>query len=248
VDELQRILDIVQSAKYGSRRIKIASETVRGLEYYTGPVFEVELMFSTDGTDGSPRFGSVGGGGRYDELISRFRGQAIPATGFSIGVSRLLAALEQLNKVDLKTGSGPVVVAVFPDRNREAAQENFLSAQRMVRELREAKIRAEVYLGDSKNLGNQFKYADRRNAPCVILEGPEEKAVGKIQIKDLIAGADAAVFHDAIGTSRQAYLEERVAQFTVLRAELVPAVCKILEKHAHLFPLIYGTAESSQPT
>ncbi len=112
-ERTKQIAILVASCGYGYDRIRIDPSVVRGLEYYTGPVFEVELTFSTDGKDGSPRFGSVGGGGRYDGLVSRFRGEPVPATGFSIGVSRLLAALEYLGKVDLKTERGPVVVTVF---------------------------------------------------------------------------------------------------------------------------------------
>ena len=147
-------------------------------------MFEVELTFSTDGKDGSPRFGSVGGGGRYDGLVSRFRGEPVPATGFSIGVSRLLAALEYLGKVDLKTESGPVVVTVF-DKERIADYQNMAAA------LRNAGIRAELYLGSGK-FGPQMKYADRRNAPCVVIQGSDEKAKGEVTIKDLIVGAELA--------------------------------------------------------
>src|SRR6185312_185222 len=107
--------------------------------YYTGPVYEIELTFPVEGQDGTPRFGSVGGGGRYDGLVARFRGEPVPATGFSIGVSRLQSALTYLNKSDAKAEAGPVVVTVF-DRERIA------DYQRMVQRLREAKIRAELYL------------------------------------------------------------------------------------------------------
>ena len=152
-----RIQSICEKGGYREDRIKVAfdSSVVRGLEYYTGPVFEVELTFSSDGKDGSPRFGSVGGGGRYDGLVSRFCGEPVPATGFSIGVSRLLAALEYLGKVDLKTEAGPVVVTVF-DQGRIA------DYQQMVARLRAANIRAELYLGFGK-FGPQMKYADKRN-------------------------------------------------------------------------------------
>ena len=131
------------------------------------------------------RFGSVGGGGRYDGLVSRFRGEPVPATGFSIGVSRLQAALTMLGKLDTKPEFGPVVVTVF-DRDRIA------DYQKMVAALRNAKIRAELYLGNPKNMGNQLKYADKRNSPCVIIQGSDEKARGEVQIKDLIEGAGLA--------------------------------------------------------
>ncbi len=130
------------------------------------------------------RFGSVGGGGRYDGLVSRFRGEPVPATGFSIGVSRLQAALTLLGKLDNKPAPGPVVVTVF-DRDRIA------DYQKMVAALRNAGIRAELYLGNPKQFGQQMKYADKRDSPCAIIQGGDEKAKGEVQIKDLILGADA---------------------------------------------------------
>ena len=188
--ELNESAFLVASANYGYDRIRIDPSVVRGLEYYTGPVFEVELTFATDGKDGSPRFGSVGGGGRYDGLVSRFRGEPVPATGFSIGVSRLAAALEHLGKLDSKPGYGPVVVTVF-DKDRLADYQN------MVAKLRAANFLGELYLGNPKNLGNQLKYADRRNAPCVVIQGSDEKAKGDVTIKDLIVGAELAKLEKA---------------------------------------------------
>src|SRR5262249_9704555 len=146
--ELAQIADLLASAGY-DKRVVIDRSVVRGLEYYTGLVFEAELTFETKDEKGNPvRFGSVGGGGRYDGPVSRFRGEPVPATGFSIGVSRLLAALQLLGKIDTKPEAGPVVVTVF-DKNRIA------DYQKMVSALRDAGIRAELYLGNPKNFGNQ---------------------------------------------------------------------------------------------
>ena len=220
IDELRTISDIVRSAGYGTRRIRIDVSVVRGLEYYTGPVFEVELMFSTDGKDGSPRFGSVGGGGRYDGLVSRFRGEPVPATGFSIGVSRLLAALQHLGKVETKAEAGPVVVTVF-DKDRIA------DYQQMVASLRNAGIRAELYLGSGK-FGPQMKYADKRNAPCVVIQGSDEKAKGEVTIKDLIVGAELA----KLEKGREEHLQKQAeAQRAVPEAQLVEAVRAVLARH-----------------
>ncbi len=114
LDELAQISKLVAAAGYGEDRIKIDPSVVRGLEYYTGPVYEVELLLDTKDEKGRPvRFGSVGGGGRYDGLVSRFRGEPVPATGFSIGVSRLQAALTLIGKLATKPVPGPVVVTVF---------------------------------------------------------------------------------------------------------------------------------------
>jgi histidyl-tRNA synthetase len=219
LSELNEIAHLVTSSGYGYSQIRIDPSVVRGLEYYTGPVFEVELTFSTDSADGSPHFGSVGGGGRYDGLVSRFRGEPVPATGFSIGVSRLAAALQYLGKIDTKPEPGPVVVTVF-DKDRLADYQN------MVAKLRAAKIRAELYLGGGR-MGPQLKYADKRNAPCVVIQGGDEKARGEVQIKDLVAGAKAA----AAIASNQEWRESRPAQFAVPEEKLVEAVRELLARH-----------------
>jgi histidyl-tRNA synthetase len=202
--------------------VKIDPSVVRGLEYYTGPVYEVELLLETNDEKGRPvRFGSVGGGGRYDGLVSRFRGEPVPATGFSIGVSRLQAALTLLGKLDTKPQAGPVVVTVF-DRDRVA------DYQKMVAALRAQNIRAELYLGNPKNMGNQLKYADRRRSPCVIIQGSDEKATGEIIVKDLILGAELA----SLEKDRDEYLQKQAeAQNKVPEADLVSEVRKILDKH-----------------
>ena len=217
--EIEQISNLVKAAGYADR-IRIDRSVVRGLEYYTGPVFEVELTFSTDSAAGSPRFGSVGAGGRYDGLVSRFRGEPVPATGFSIGVSRLLAALQHLGKVETKAEPGPVVVTVF-DKDRIA------DYQQMVASLRNAGIRAELYLGSGK-FGPQMKYADKRNAPCVVIQGSDEKAKGEVTIKDLIVGAELA----KLEKGREEHLQKQAeAQRAVPEAQLVEAVRAVLARH-----------------
>src|SRR5215469_6652890 len=220
IQELAQIGKLVRAADYGPDRITFESSIVRGLEYYTGPVFEVDLTFSTDSEDGSPRFGSVGGGGRYDGLISRFRSEPVPATGFSIGVSRLLAALEYLGKVDLKTERGPVVVTVFD-------QDRIADYQSMVAKLRNAGIRAELFLGSGR-FAPQMKYADRRNSPCVVIQGSDEKARGEVTIKDLIVGAELAKSEKG----REQHLQQQVqAQRSVPEEKMVEAVREVLGRH-----------------
>ena len=220
--ELLEIKRLVEQANYGADRISIDQTVVRGLEYYTGPVYEVDLTFEINDEKGRPvRFGSVGGGGRYDGLVSRFMGQPVPATGFSIGVSRLQAALTALGKLGEKPAPGPVVVTVF-DRDRIA------DYQKMVAALRAANIRAELYLGNPKNnLGTQLKYADKRGSPCAVIQGGDERARGEVQIKDLILGAALAGIED-----RAEYLKKQAeAQFAVKEADLVEAVAKLLARH-----------------
>jgi histidyl-tRNA synthetase len=218
--ELLEIKRLLEQAGYGPDRIRIDQSVVRGLEYYTGPVYEVELTFPIEGEEGKPvRFGSVGGGGRYDGLIARFRGEPVPATGFSIGVSRLVAALQHLGKIETKPESGPVVVTVFE-------RERIADYQKMVATLRNAGIRAELYLGSGK-MGPQLKYADKRGAPCVVIQGGDEKAKGEVQIKDLIEGAKAA----AAIASNQEWRASRPAQFAVPEDKLVDAVRDVLARH-----------------
>jgi len=215
VAELEQIADLLAAQGYGHDRIVIDPSVVRGLGYYTGPVFEAELTFEILDEKGRPRqFGSVAGGGRYDDLVARFTGQQVPAVGVSIGVDRLLAALREKGRIGGEA-QGPVVVTVM-DRDRMA------DYQAMVGELRQAGIRAEVYLGNPKNFGNQMKYADRRGSPVAIIEGGDEKARGVVQIKDLILGAQIA---------ESATLEEwkeRPSQYEVPRDQLVKKVRDIL--------------------
>jgi histidyl-tRNA synthetase len=221
LNEIEEMTKFFESAGYQKDQIKIDPAVVRGLEYYTGPVFEVELTFATAGKDGAARFGSVGGGGRYDGLVSRFRGEAVPATGFSVGVSRLAAALQHLGKLETRAEFGPVVVTVF-DKDRLA------DYQAMVAKLRAADIRAELYLGNPRNLGNQLKYADRRHAPCVVIQGSDEKAKGQVTIKDLIVGAELA----KLEKGRDAHLQKQAeAQRSVPESALVAAIYEVLARH-----------------
>jgi histidyl-tRNA synthetase len=223
VAELEEIAKLVSAAGYGPDRIKIDTSVVRGLEYYTGPVYEVELLLETKDEKGRPvRFGSVGGGGRYDGLVSRFRGEPCPATGFSIGVSRLQAALTLIGKLDAKPQAGPVLVAVFgPD--------NVGASQALVATLRNAGIRAELYLGNPKHgIGQQLKYADKRHAPCAVIQGPDEKAKSEIIVRDLIAGAAPSDTAD-----RDAHLKKQAeAQKAVSESAMVDEVRAILSRHA----------------
>jgi histidyl-tRNA synthetase len=217
IEELEMMADLLAAQGYGPDRIVIDPGVVRGLGYYTGPVFEAELTFQITDEKGRPRnFGSVAGGGRYDGLVERFlgKGQPMPATGISIGVDRLLAALRAKGRGAADT-AGPVVVTVM-DRDRMA---DYMG---MVGKLRQAGIRAEVYLGNPKNFGNQLKYADKRKSPIAVIQGGNEAAEGKVILKDLILGAKIA---------ENATLEEwkdRPAQVLVDLADLVAEVRKML--------------------
>jgi histidyl-tRNA synthetase len=220
VEELQDMLWFFMEAGYGPDRIRIDPSVVRGLEYYTGPVYEVELTFEIPGEDGRPvRFGSVGGGGRYDGLIGRFRAEDVPATGISIGVSRLQAALMHLGRLSAAEPDGPVVVTVM-DRDQLAAY------QALVQQLRGAGIAAELYLG-AAGFKAQMKYCDRRNSPVAVIQGSAEREKGEVQVKDLRLGAELA----AGGRDRDDYLErQKEAQFAVPVAGMVAAVQTVLAR------------------
>ncbi|QCK85887.1 histidine--tRNA ligase [Phreatobacter aquaticus] len=219
VGELKDMAALIGASGYDDGRILIDPSVVRGLEYYTGPVYEVELTFPVTNDDGQVvRFGSVAGGGRYDGLVARFRGEEVPATGFSIGVSRLAAALKSLGKLGADKPVGPIVVLVM-DKDQVAEY------QAMVAELRQAGIRSEMYLGSS-GMKAQMKYADRRNAPAVIIQGSNEREAGEVMIKDLVAGAEAA---KSI-TDNAEWRASRPAQFAAKRSELVQAIRDLLAK------------------
>lgn len=215
VDELEEIAKLLSGGGYDADRIVVDPSVVRGLGYYTGPVYEAELTFEIlDDKGRSRNFGSVAGGGRYDDLVKRFTGQEVPATGISIGVDRLLAALRAKGHSNTEV-TGPVVVTVM-DRDRMGQY------QEMVAELRNAGIRAEVYLGNPKNFGNQLKYADKRGSPIAIIEGDEERDRGVIQIKDLILGAKIAK------TATHEEWKEMPSQYEVPRNEMVAKIREIL--------------------
>ncbi len=217
--ELKSICSLLEAAGYDDGRVKIDPSVVRGLEYYTGPVFEAELLSPIVDERGQQiRLGSVASGGRYDGLVERFTGEKVPATGISIGVSRLLFGLKTLGALPAETTKGPVVVLVL-DRDRLA------DYQRMTKTLRDAGIRAELYLGEA-GLKAQMKYADKRRAPCAIIQGGDEKAKGEVQIKDLALGAKLTAIKD-----RDEYLKKQAeAQFSVAEEKLVEAVRGVLDR------------------
>jgi histidyl-tRNA synthetase len=231
IEETESLASLLLSSRYGPDQILVDPSVVRGLEYYTGPVFEAELTFEVPNEKGEPVvFGSVGGGGRYDGLVGRFRGKDVPATGFSIGVSRLAAALWLTGRLADGLDRGPVVVTVME-------RERLADYQRMTARLREelnrdlkpgqSPVPVEMYLGAS-GMKAQLKYADRRNAPCVVIQGSNEREAGQVQIKDLAAGKARA---EAIA-DHQTWREERPGQFEVAEADLVEAVRGVLARQS----------------
>jgi len=218
IHECVSLIELVERAGYGSKRIHFDPSCVRGLEYYTGTVFEAELKFPVKNEKGQEVvFGSVGGGGRYDGLVSRFMGQPVPATGFSIGVSRLMTALKNNGLLDQDKILAPVLVTVM-DGDAMGAY------QKMVQDLRQAGIRAEMYQGNWKKFPNQLRYADKRGCPIAIIQGSDEREKGVLQIKDMIEGKKEA----AAIESNEEYRAARPGQFEINEADLVAEVQKLL--------------------
>jgi len=220
VAELREIDRFLTAAGYAEDRVVFDQTVVRGLAYYTGPVFEAALTFEVADEAGEKRqFGSVAGGGRYDYLVERFIGEKVPATGASIGVDRLLSALEALGKVDTQDSSAPVVVTVM-DKDRA------LDYQKLTFELRGAGIAAEMYLGDG-NFRDQLRYADARGAVVAVIAGSREFESTQVSLKDLRLGRELSKQF----TERQAWLKEQPAQVTVPLENIVPEVRAILARY-----------------
>jgi len=210
IDVIERISNHLYALGYNDDCVALDLSIARGLAYYTGPVFEAILTEA-------PAFGSVFGGGRYDNLVMRFLGEPIPAVGASIGVDRLLAALTHLGKVDKRKATARVlIVNMDPSLAGDYLQ--------MTWELRRAGIPTELYIGMQKRAGKQLQYADQYDIPLAILVGSNEKEQGTVTIKDMAVGREKAKALE----ERQSWLEARPGQITVPRAELVETVKKML--------------------
>jgi len=217
LNELEQIVRLLQACGYGPDRVLFDTGVVRGLDYYTGAVFEAQLTFPVKNEDGEEVvFGSVAGGGRYDDLVARFTGQTVPATGVSIGVSRLMSAL--MSRGLMAAAKAPLVVVTVFDKAEAAA------SFAIVQELRAAGLRAEAYVGNGK-MGDQFKYADKRGAAIAVIEGGDERARGEVTLKDLALGSELAKSVE----SRAEWVANREAQKSVKRADLVTEIKAMLK-------------------
>ncbi len=210
IDVAAQISSHLQALGYGDDRVALDLSIARGLAYYTGPIFEAIL------TD-APRFGSVFGGGRYDGLVKRFLGQEVPATGASMGVDRLLAALDHLGKLDRRKSTARVLVTRMDKR----LTEDYL---RIAFELRRADIATELYLGSPRGLGKQLGYADQLEIPIAVIVGEDELERGVVTLKDMDVGRRLAGEIE----ERESWLEERAGQREVPRERLAEAVLELL--------------------
>lgn len=208
IDDLRAFTEALGAPRH---RIRLAPRLARGMDYYTGPIFEATL-------DALPHFGSIMGGGRYNELVSRFSSEQLPAVGASIGVDRLLAALEEAQRTTARDGVAEVLVTTM-DRKLLPA---YLT---LVRELREAGFNAEIFLKPKAKLGDQLKYASDWGIPFAVILGEDEVASGQVTVKDLEAGKQAS---EAV-TDREQWVAERPGQFQVARTELAAHLRRLLD-------------------
>ena len=216
IKDLTEIDNLLEKLDYLDE-ISFDSSIVRGLEYYTGTIFEANLQFQTDNDKDLPIIGSIGGGGRYDNLISRFRKDQIGAVGFSIGISRLVTILQMAEFKSDKVKNGPILVLKMDN-------EYSYSYYQIAKDLRDSNISAEVYVGSS-GMKAQMKYADKRRSPIVIIEGTVEREKGIVTIKNLIRGKEISKSID----SREDWIKNTDIQFEVNRAELVETISKLLK-------------------
>jgi len=177
VDELQSILEFADAMGI-AHRIKIDPSLARGLSYYTGAIMEINVKDLA---------GSLGGGGRYDNLVGMFLGQEVPACGFSLGLERILVVMNERNMFPAWLDSSPadVMVTIW---NKESVTESIKLAQ----ELRAAGLRVDLY-PEADKLGKQFKYASSLRIPFVAVLGEEEQAKGLVALKDMQTGEQRAV-------------------------------------------------------
>ncbi len=211
IGELKEIHDYLTSSDIPAQRVTIDLSIARGLDYYTGPVYEATLLDARE-------YGGILGGGRFDELIEQFTGERVPATGCSIGVDRLFSAMQKLEMIDLRPSTADTLVTVM-------VRDKIIEYQKIARRLRTAGIRAELYLGEETTIGNQLKYADRQAIPIAVIMGPDEFSKGEVSLKDLrVSKIEKVEIRD-----RKRWLEARLGQKTVPLENLVEEIRLLLD-------------------
>tara|TARA_B100000700_G_scaffold252068_1_gene283392 strand:+ start:4965 stop:6452 length:1488 start_codon:yes stop_codon:yes gene_type:complete len=216
IDELYEISTILDDLDYKEDRVAIDPSVVRGLGYYTGPIYEADLIFPED--KNLKNFGSVGGGGRYDNLVKRLKGVKVPATGISIGVSRLLTAVKTLTEESDNKNQVEAVVLLM-DQNKKSFY------FKIALELRSKGIVTDLYMGTS-NMKAQLKYADKRNARVAIIIGEDEEANNSVTIKDLYKGKEAS--KDI--SDNEEWRTGKSSQITVPLSKMADSIIKIVKK------------------
>lgn len=211
IRELREIHDYLTAFDIADDRVMVDFTIARGLDYYTGPVFEAILI-------DAPQFGSIMGGGRYDQLIEHFIGESVPATGASIGVDRLFSVMQQLGKLELRPSTADVIVTTM-------VKDKISEYQRVAYLLRRAGIKTELYTGTEGGVGSQLKYADKQAIPIAIIIGPDEFTNNQVSIKDLRVTKKGKVDIKDRGT----WLKTRVGQKTISRDILVEEIKNMLQ-------------------
>ena len=215
--ELAKMNEIFAALGFDESRIIFDSSIVRGLDYYNGVVFEADV---------GSKIGSVGGGGRYDNLLKRFRGESVPSVGMSVGLSRLHTFLQTKREGAGGAGAGeahdennPLIVILAME------QDQMPRYQQLAAKLRQQSLRAEVYVGNG-NMRKQLKYADKRNARIALIQGEDERKQNRITIKDLQQGKQLA--QDL--QQRDTWREGSHAQQTIAEADIIATCLKLLSR------------------
>ena len=172
VQELRELIDYIEKLGVPAGSYKIDLSLARGIDYYTGPVYEAIVD--------EPKVGSVAGGGRYDGLVGMFLGRDVPATGISLGIERILEVLTEFDLFPAPKTTTDVFVVALPDTLGDAA--------RIARTLRTNGINADQSVQINRSIGDQLKYADRLHIPVAIIPGASELAEGKVSVKHLASG------------------------------------------------------------
>lgn len=209
--ELSLLNTMLDSLGIGPDKVIFDISLARGLDYYSGIVFEGTIL-------GYERYGSVFGGGRYDHLVSRFKDSSVPAVGGSIGIDRLTSLLYDNSLIKLSTSPIPNVIVLILDDNLIPKYLEIVS------KLRQEGISAELYPGTQKKIAKQLQYADKRDIPVAVILGEDENKKGLVSIKNLYKGRKEAKAYK----ERKEYLEQRPGQETIRQSELVPKIKEIL--------------------
>jgi len=217
LEELEQMESVLANAGFTEDRVIFSPTLVRGMAYYTGPVFEVESTQTFKDEKGRTRkVGSICGGGRYDNLVKNLLGIKVPASGASIGVDRLAELLTLTGQLPRAlSANGPVLVVVFDGHLMP-------EYQKIARELRDNGVNAEVYYGFQRGLKKQLAYADKKNCPIALMLGEDEFNKGVVTVRDLDLGKKMSAQIDNKAEWKQK------AQFEVPRGELIPKITGML--------------------
>ncbi len=185
LNDLDRLFEYLAALGAPQQHYEFDLALARGLEYYTGPVFET--------TVDEPKIGSLGGAGRYDGLVGMFSGRELPATGMSLGLERIIDVAEELGLLNFGTTVSQVLVTLFD-------ADSVTTSLEIASGLRAAGVRTETYLEDGRDLGRQLRFASRRGIPFAIIAGPDERERGVVTVRDMNSGDQTEVNRDSVSS------------------------------------------------